>query len=286
LKKVVFAAAGCAALLRAVALGTAPARVQSCNCVAFRLDDIQDYFLSSAQLKAMQVFEQRNENLTVGVIGNYFGSDPTIVNYVKSRIGDPSFEVANHGWNHEDFTGFDKDEQSALIQMTNEKIADVLGTRPAVFIALYNAVNDDTFSAAKESGIRYVSANMTYDPPPYDITGDQSLYRLPETALMGDLNADDTDWITFGHQEVFAKIEDSLDEHGFAVVTLHPQDFAVREMLDYQNAVDDQYIAELEMLLDRIEERGIKIVMISEISNNVPQELGIFVESAQPRKED
>jgi peptidoglycan/xylan/chitin deacetylase (PgdA/CDA1 family) len=51
----------------------------------------------------MSLFEKRNMSLTVGVIGNYFGSDPMMVNYVKGMAGDPSFEVANHGWNHEDF---------------------------------------------------------------------------------------------------------------------------------------------------------------------------------------
>jgi hypothetical protein len=95
LKSLVFAAAGCAALLLAVSLGAAPsasrANVSTCGCVAFRLDDIQDYFLDHVQLQVMEVFEKRNVGLTTGVIGNYFGSDPMIVNYVKSRTGDPLF---------------------------------------------------------------------------------------------------------------------------------------------------------------------------------------------------
>jgi hypothetical protein len=51
---------------------------------------------------------------------------------------------------------------------------------------------------------------------------------------MGDLNDDDTAWLTFGHGKVFAEIEGSLTRHGFAVVTMHPQDFAASDMLDYQ----------------------------------------------------
>jgi len=102
-----------------------------------------------------------------------------------------------------------------------------------VFIAPYNIVNEDTFAAMQENGVRYISANVTYDPPPYDIGGNPSLYRLPETALMGDLNNDDTAWLTFAHGKVFAEIEGSLILHGFAVVTMHPQDFATRDMLDY-----------------------------------------------------
>jgi hypothetical protein len=53
-----------------------------------------------------------------------------------------------------------------------------------VFIVLCNAVNSDTFAVARENGIRYISANVTSDPPPYDIYEDQILYRLPEISLM------------------------------------------------------------------------------------------------------
>jgi peptidoglycan/xylan/chitin deacetylase (PgdA/CDA1 family) len=289
LKRFVFAAVGCAALLFAVLLGTMPsttkATVHTCNCVAFRLDDIQDYFLNHVQLEIMKVFEKRDTSLTVGVIGNYFGEDRMIVNYVKNLKGNHLIEVANHGWNHEDLTEFSKDEQILLVEKTNEKIVGMLGSRPVVLIAPYNIVNADTFSAAEESGMRYISANVTYDPPPYDISGNRSLYRLPETALMGDLSADDTYWITFDHQKVFAEIEHSLRQHGFAVVTLHPQDFALRDMLQYQNIVDNEHVAQLEMLLDKIEDRDIQIVTISEIINHAVQEPNIQFQSAHPRRE-
>ncbi len=274
-------------ILLALPWGTVPnstyVKIHSCNCVAFRLDDIQDYFLNQVQLGVMEVFDKRNAGLTVGIIGNYFGEDPTIVHYVKSRIDDPRLEVANHGWNHENLSEFSKEEQSTLIQRSNEKITQILESRPAILIAPYNIVNTDTFSAAKQNGIRYISANVTYDPPPYDIRGSQSLYRLPETVLMGDLNADNTSWITFDHQKVFSEVEHSLNQFGFAVVTLHPQDFAVRQMLQYQNIVDNNHIGELEMLLDKIEDRGIKIVTIDEIIRHT-SELEVQVRSLQDRK--
>ena len=287
MKSLVFAAAGCAALLLAASLGAAPgaskAKVSSCSCVAFRLDDIQDYFLNHVQVEVMEVFDRRNVSLTVGVIGNYFGSDPMIANYVKGRAGDPLFEVANHGWDHENFAALGRDEQSALVQSTNKKIFDLLGVRPEVFIAPYNIVNEDTFGAMQENGVRYISANVKYDPPPYDIGGNPSFYRFPETALMGDLN-DDTAWLTFARGKVFTEIEDSLTLHGFAVVAMHPQNFAARDMLVYQNMVDHGHAEELEMLLDRISEHDIKVVTINEINRHVVWEPEFYLQT-QPRKE-
>jgi hypothetical protein len=70
-----------------------------------------------------------------------------------------------------------------------------------VFIALCNAENSDTFAVARENGTRYISANVTSDPPPYDIYEDQSLYRLPEISLMLDLD-DGTRWLGFADQAV------------------------------------------------------------------------------------
>lgn len=290
MKNLGFAAVGCAALLLIVALEATPnvSKVPTCTCAAFRLDDIQDYFLNNVQVEVMSVFERRGLSLTVGVIGNHIGSDPMIVDYIKNRTGDPLFEIANHGWNHEDFTELSLEGQSSLVQKTNKKIFDLLAIKPTVFIAPYNTINNGTFAAVQENGMRYISANMTYDPPPYDIiSSNQSLYRFPETVLIGDLSADDTHWITFSHQEVFEGIRESLDQHGFAVVTMHPQDFAARDMLNYQNMVDHNYIKELEMLLDKIQEQGIKVVTISEINRHVTQKQDIFfLQAPQPRKED
>lgn len=81
---------------------------------------------------------------------------------------------------------------------------ELLGIRPAVFITLYNAVNSDTFAGARENGIRYISANVTSDPPPYNIYEDQSPYRLPEMSFMRALD-DGRCWLSFAHQAVLLK---------------------------------------------------------------------------------
>lgn len=76
----------------------------TCKCVVFRLDDVQDYFLTEAQMKVMNLFEKENASLTIGIIGNFFGNDTRIVSFVKNETKQPQFQFANHGWNHEDFS--------------------------------------------------------------------------------------------------------------------------------------------------------------------------------------
>jgi hypothetical protein len=73
-----------------------------------------------------------------------------------------------------------------------------------------------------------------------------------------------------------------LQEYGFAVVTVHPQDFAVRDELNYQNKFDARYIAELELLLDKIQNRGIKIATVREIrSHPLQQSVKLYVQTMQ-----
>jgi hypothetical protein len=77
------------------------AAAPDCGCVAFRLDDIENYFLRDVQMEVTNVFDRKDASLTVGVIGNYFGGDARLVQFVRDKAANnPSFEVANPRWHH------------------------------------------------------------------------------------------------------------------------------------------------------------------------------------------
>ena len=259
----------------------AHAETLSCLCVAFRLDDIQDNFLNNAQIEVMNTFQEKNASLTVGVIGNYFGNDQKLLDYIEPRIeqNNPKIEIANHGWNHEDFTMFDKNEQSSLIKKTNEKIFNTLGIVPTGFITPFNTINGDTLTAMRENNMQYISANVTEDRPPYRIN-DNTLYHFPGTAFTGNLNDNNNAWLSKYHKESFAQIQSSLINYGYAVVMLHPQEYSIRDGLNYKNEVDINQIHELEMLIDEIKDSGLRIVTIKEIPEHVThQKIPIWVNS-------
>ena len=150
------------------------AQAAGCNCVVFRLDDIQDYWLSNNQQIIINTFRNRSLPLTLGVIGNYFGTDGTLVQAISNGLSDPTFplEIANHGYNHEDFTKFTYEEQLALLQ---NAIAKTKGVFPAVtinsFIPPYNAWNNDTLEALSAVNITFMSSQMTFDNGPYAFSG-------------------------------------------------------------------------------------------------------------------
>lgn len=257
---------------------------KSCRCVAFRLDDIQDYFLTNVQVGVINTLEKKNANVTIGIIGNSFGDDLFLVQFLKEKIvrnnnGSNSFhlEVANHGWNHEDFARIDENEQSSLIYQTNEKIVHILGIKPDVFIPPFNALNNYTILALSKNDMHYTSTNATSYPPTIlaqykneanSTDRTTNLYRVSNfasAAVTGDLNADETEWLGYPHGETLTNITVSIEKLGYAVVTMHPMEFSIRNGIQYKDVIDREQVQELESLIDDIRAAGLRIVTISEI---------------------
>jgi peptidoglycan/xylan/chitin deacetylase (PgdA/CDA1 family) len=246
---------------------------ESCQCVAFRIDDIKDNYIDKVQMEVMNVFQEKHIPLTIGIIANEFGNDSTLVAFIKDRIINRSssnengtLAIASHGWNHEAFTLFNNDEQSSLIKKANQKIADILGVTPSVFIPPYNLINNHTYIALQWNRMQYLSATSYYsatiDPPPYSMHNNNiTLYRFPQTAETGFVNEDDS-------QRTLEDIMNSLHNYGFAVVTLHPALYSISQGFNSpQNQIKWQKIVELKLLIDKIQNEGLSIVPIEKIPN-------------------
>ena len=238
--------------------------ITSCNCVAFRLDDIQDYWINDVQIEIMEIFNERDVPLTIGIIGSEIGEDTQIVSYINQSIPSNLLEIANHGWKHEDFTEYDKETQSQLIKNTNEQLQNIFGVTPTVFIPPYNEYNNDTISAMNENGITHFSSSTIIADPPYPMM-DAQLYSFPTGASTGELYLETSLFTGINHKLTLSQIQNSISEYGFAVVMMHPQDFSVIEGEEHLNQINWNQIRELELLLDRLKIAELDIVPISKI---------------------
>ena len=242
-----------------------------CNCVAFSFVTLQDYWLNDVQIEVIDTFIQNDASVTTGIVGNLFGNDVKLVDYIKNSIQEnkKSIEIANNGWAYEDFTSLTKDEQSSLIKQSNEKITSSLGKAPTVFIPPLEKFNDGTISALIENDISYISSSITKDPPPYKISG-AKFYHFPWSSAVGQFDPDSGVIVGSSHTTTLAEIELNIKEHDFAVVTMQPQEFSIVENGEYTNAVNQQQIQELKLLIAKIKALGYKIVLISDINQDVP----------------
>ena len=237
----------------------------SCNCVSFRFDDVQDHWLNDVQIEVLEVFENKNSPITIGVIGDRIGNDEKIISYIDASTSNGSLEIANHGWQHEDFSQFNKTHQTSLIQKTNEKIQDLFGVKPSVFIPPFNSFNENTMDAMLGNGITHFSSEFDFSTPPFPLV-DAQLYNFPEGAVTGKLTPNKNFIMGVSHKLTLSQVKQSIDEYGFAVVTMHPQEFSEIKMAKYLNQVNEKQIRELELLLDRLRIEEIKITPLSEIN--------------------
>jgi len=238
----------------------------NCNCVAFRLDDVQDYFLSPAQLGVISTFEQKQAPLTVGVIGSLIGTDPNLVNTIKTILAknDGSLEIANHSWNNRILTQMPQSEQEVLITDANKKIQSIFGVTPRVFIPPENVFNNDTLSILKDNGFTHLSSAMTNSNPPPFTKSD--FYQFPIVPYTASLDASRGIWISASNENILDKIDESIFEYGYAVVMMHPYEFSMYDN-GYVNKINATKLADLGSLIDTVRSRNIRIMALGEIQN-------------------
>ena len=241
---------------------------QSCGCVAFRFDDIQNGWLDYPQIEVITKFREKDLPLTIGILGNEFrGYMGTYVEQITNEE-DSKIELANHGWKHEDFTILDKETQSQLMEQTNKRIAEITGKSPKIFVPPFNVFNDDTLEAVEENGFTHFSPSAIYSAPPYPLTN-SDVYNFPETSTTGIITPGLGLFEGISHIETMKDIHSSQKFFGFSVVTLHPQEFSVIENGAYTNQVNEKQMKELDLLIEEIQKSNLKIIFLSQINENV-----------------
>ena len=236
--------------------------IPNCNCVAFRLDGVQDYWLDNVQVKIIDSFDSKDADITVGIIGKAFGNDSKLVNYLKSKVQDGNIDVAINGWSFEDFTTFTKDQQSNLLQESKAKMSSILGVTPTVFIPPYEKTNDDTAYAMASNNIGIISGSPTLKIP-QDLAN--KTYSYPANVFSGVLVQDTNQSIL--NDKILSSINDTIRANGYAVVTLNFQDYAQGNATAKTNTPDMEKIQNLQLLIDNIRNSGYRITTISNMAN-------------------
>ena len=131
-----------------------------CQCVVFRIDDIQDYWIDQAQIAAMDLFISKNLTLSVGLVIDDVGNDTVLTEKIEEGLDRNLFELALHGWDHEDFTTFDLQQQKDLIKKANEKTQILFGNKSQVFTPPYDQFNHNTLKALHDLNIKILSSSL------------------------------------------------------------------------------------------------------------------------------
>jgi peptidoglycan/xylan/chitin deacetylase (PgdA/CDA1 family) len=216
----------------------------------------------------MNLFLNKNQTLSLALILNRTGNDSSIVNKIDDGYNKGLFELAIHGWNHENFSKLSEDDQLVLLSRANEKMYSLFGVRTTIFIPPSFDFNNSTLDAMRELGIRIISSfdrfyahnNQSYlitqgiDP---DSTDDKKIFHFPTTIQYSYF--DSKKWNTYPVKRVLLDINKSISTYGYAVITLHPQAFAMSQNGNLTNSVNATQLGNLKQLIDSIASRNIQI---------------------------
>ena len=240
----------------------------SCQCVAFRLDDIQDYWLNDVQINLINLFSQNKIPLTVGIIANSFGEDKAITEAIKNNLKKDEITIANHGLDSTPFTLFDKNKQESMLKESSDIIHKKLNVDTKIFIPPQNRFNEDTENVLKENGFTYLSASLLSDSAPFPLKN-QELYRFPELATTGEYVPSQNRILGVSADKTFSDAMKAIQTHGFAVITIHPQEYAVFQGGEYINEVNESQTTQLKLLIEKINKRHIQIVSLDAIDSKI-----------------
>src|SRR5581483_2750351 len=257
----------------------------ACNCVILRVDDIQDYWINSVQVAVMNQFINRNVNATFGVIMNFVGNDPLVVNKVRQGVMSNVFELDLHGWNHVDYSQLSFQDQKNTLQMANQKIQDIWGRKSNIFIPPYNSYNLDTLNATSQLSLKIISSEFDQELPSIynpdnpnspsnkvyksatgsDLKDQFGVYHLPQ--VVGYYNYDFEPPRKAPLSTIESQIDNTIANYGYAVVTLHPQDFAVKDSSGVpSNVADQNELNDLNTLITAIQNKGYRITTFSAVA--------------------
>jgi peptidoglycan/xylan/chitin deacetylase (PgdA/CDA1 family)/3D (Asp-Asp-Asp) domain-containing protein len=136
--------------------------ITSCKCVVFRMDDLQDNWIRSAQITGLNLFLSKNIPLSLAIIVNSISNDLQVIAKIKAGINgsNPLFELALHGWDHVDYTKLNEQQQQESLKLANDKMLQLFGNKSNIFITPYGPFNNDTIKAMSNLGIPILSSAL------------------------------------------------------------------------------------------------------------------------------
>ncbi|MCV0400616.1 MAG: polysaccharide deacetylase family protein [Nitrosopumilus sp.] len=234
----------------------------SCNCVSFRLDDVQDHWLSDTQIEIMNLFAEKNIPLTIGVVGKLIGTDDKLISSIKKNLEEESIEIANHSWDNESLINLDENAQSEKILNSNQKITDIFGVTPKIFVPPQNLYDSTTIDVLKKNNFSYLISHITDNEAIF--IDEDSFYNIPATTETGIL-LDASQWELRDNEYVQNKIIENLNTQGYSIIMIHPQEFSLNNDGEY-GIPNQESISKLRTLLDEVSKLDSNIVRISEIT--------------------
>jgi len=263
-----------------IAFGNNGTAISTCNCVVFRMDGIQDYWISAGQLAAMNQFMVRNQSLTLGIVTNATGEDTDIVDNVRRGVENSIFELATHGTNDTAHTALSEEQQRNSLNQSNAKLVTLFGRSSEIFVPPFDAFNAETINAMRQVDMTTLSGNTSSISelqlngsnnesstlsPLSDPIQSRTIYYIPSTISFKEYI--DDQYLRNSVEDIFNNATQSIGAYGYAVVVMNIIDFMIPDPAgDPTETVNVNEITDLARLIDLMLNSNIPIGSFSEVT--------------------
>lgn len=117
------------------------------------IHDVQDYYLHDQQMAIFNWHLDRGIPINLVIIAGSFGEDEPLVEKTRQGIGPGLFQVISHSFSHVDLTQLTKEEIREDIEKAQNRIKEVLGVEPTLYIPPYFLYNRDILDVLEELGL-------------------------------------------------------------------------------------------------------------------------------------
>jgi peptidoglycan/xylan/chitin deacetylase (PgdA/CDA1 family) len=254
----------------------------TCNCVIFRLDDIPydlatyDETRIDIDLAVMGVFHKKNQSLTLGLVLRYLELHPKLLEFILQGYRRGTFELALHGWDHEDYSKLSQVDQERYLLRAKTKFDQLFGNSSTIFIPPYNMFNRFTINAMKKLRIKIISSSVYSDYHLFfmvnqtkKVSQDNHICHLPEMVSFETFEG--TKPIRIPLAQIVSDVEHCLSKYGYAIITLHPQSFAKftgtksDDLSLKESTIDIDQINRLNSLIEKLLDSNIRITSFSKL---------------------
>nr|WP_294808279.1 polysaccharide deacetylase family protein [uncultured Nitrososphaera sp.] len=253
-----------------------------CNCIVMRLDDVQDEWVRDVQLAVLDKLISEQVHTSTAIIMNEFGNDSAIVSKVREGGDAGLFEYVIHGWDHVDYSTLSFEEQKSTLMQAKAKLADVLGTDSDVFATPYNNFNEDTLNAMDQLGMNIISSDETdlFPAAPRESPLFPGIAHMPQTINFADQVGEVKVLRPLG--EIMSAIRTDIQDKGYAVLTLHPQDFTKYKGTEVQNEVNPVAMTELDQFIKTARVEGFSFAGFQQALDNNHPDLSTVPDMSNP----
>ena len=219
--------------------------------IVIRIDDAQAFAWNIIIQNLTDAANRRGMPVVLGVIPKDIGRDPIIRDYLLNKIGSNKIEVALHGTRHTEaeYGNLTEREAYALAKEGLEEIYAALKVCPTTFIPPGLKYSEGATKALFAQGIRIISAGKDE----YNCSGNVLLAGYTVHAkLPGNTSCVD---------DVLYECKDALMKRNLCVILVHPQDYALEDLI----SLDENAYAEYITLLQGLEKTGAEFVLFRDL---------------------